>query len=230
MLQISWLVADKGIGLALEAVSHALAVRSDLHFVFCGDGEGRPAYEEMAVQLGIKDHVTWTGQLRDISGSGALDAADIQIQCSQWNEAFCYAVAEGMSAHLPVIASRIGGLPELVEDGVSGLLFDPKSCAELTAAILRFAADEPLRIRMGQRGLERSSHATQPERQRCPVDGPSDERLYLECLAVIWCVLRQDQKDSTCRNMTSTSSSSERCSPQKEPSRRFFQPAPRVLP
>ncbi len=156
VMKISWLVPEKGIDLALRAAKRALNVRDDLHFVFCGDGENRKEYEVLAGQLEIADHVTWTGQIEDLPAMGAFRAADIQIQCSQWHEAFCLAVGEGMSASLPVVASRIGGLPELVEDGVNGFLFDPASDEELATAILTLAADSELRARMGARGRKRA--------------------------------------------------------------------------
>jgi glycosyltransferase involved in cell wall biosynthesis len=155
VLKVSWLVPEKGIDLALRAAKRALVARNDLHFVFCGDGANREEYERLAEKLEIAGHVTWTGLIEDLAASGAFRAADIQIQCSQWYEAFCLAVAEGMSASLPIAASRIGGLPELIEDGVNGFLFDPKSEAELADAILALAADGELRSRMGAKGRER---------------------------------------------------------------------------
>jgi glycosyltransferase involved in cell wall biosynthesis len=77
--------------------------------------------------------------------AGAFCAASIQIQCSQWHEVFCLAVSEGMSAGLPIVASRIGGLPELVKDGTTGFLFEPKSDAELADAIVALPSDHELR-------------------------------------------------------------------------------------
>jgi glycosyltransferase involved in cell wall biosynthesis len=156
VLQISWLVPEKGIDLALRAAKRVLDVRPELQFVFCGDGAYREEYQRLAEELGIAGHVTWTGQIEDLAGSGAFRAASIQIQCSQWHEAGCLSVTEGISAGLPIIASRIGGLPELVEDGVNGFLFDPKSEVELSDAILALAGDEQLRLRMGAKGRERA--------------------------------------------------------------------------
>ena len=155
-LQVSWLAPDKGIDVALRAARRVLEVRKDFQFVFCGDGVNRKEYERLAEELGIAGHVTWTGHIEDLAGSGAFRAADIQIQCSQWHEAFCLAVAEGASAGLPIVASRIGGLPELVEDGVNGFLFEPTSDVELADAILTLAADRELRSRMGAKGRERA--------------------------------------------------------------------------
>lgn len=157
VLQISWLVPEKGIDIALRAAKQVLERRQDLQFVFCGDGASREEYQQLAVELGIAGHVTWTGQIEDLAASGAFRAAQIQIQCSQWHEAFCLAVAEGMSAGLPLVASRIGGLPELVEDGVNGFLVDPNSEVELANAILALAADHQLRLRMGAKGRERAA-------------------------------------------------------------------------
>jgi glycosyltransferase involved in cell wall biosynthesis len=156
VLHVSWLIAVKGIDIALRAAQKALGVRNDLHFVFCGDGESREQYEQTASKMGISDHITWTGQIDDLPASGAFSAADIQIQCSRWHEAFCLAVAEGMSAGLPIIASRIGGLPELVVDGVNGFLFDPQDDVSLAKLILRLASDNDLRGRMGQEGRKRA--------------------------------------------------------------------------
>lgn len=152
VLKVSWLVPEKGIDVALRAARIALAERSDLHFVFCGDGAHRPQYQRMADEFGIADRITWTGQVEDLAGSGAFAAADLQIQCSQWQEAFCMGVAEGMSAGLPVIASRIGGLPELITEGDNGYLFEPKDEKELAARIVALAGDKALRERLGKNG------------------------------------------------------------------------------
>jgi glycosyltransferase involved in cell wall biosynthesis len=156
ILKISWLVPDKGIDVALQACREALRQRNDLHFVFCGDGENLQDYQRMAVEWGLTDHVTWTGQVEDLRTSGIFRAADIQIQCSQWHEAFCLAVAEGMSAGLPVVAARIGGLPELVVEGDNGYLFNPRDHLALAENIVRLAGNEALRKTMGEQGRQRA--------------------------------------------------------------------------
>ncbi len=156
VLKVSWLVPDKGIDVALKAAREALKKRSDLHFVFCGDGVGRAEYERMAEEFGIAGHVTWAGQVENMGASGVFRAADMQIQCSQWHEAFCLGVAEGMSAGLPVIATRIGGLPELVSEGVNGYLFEPKDYGALAERIVMLAEDEALRKKMGANGRLRA--------------------------------------------------------------------------
>jgi glycosyltransferase involved in cell wall biosynthesis len=156
VLKVSWLIPEKGIDVALLAAKEALKERSDLHFLFCGDGKDRKIYERMAEDQGMGDHVTWAGQVEDMGSSGAFQAADMQIQCSQWQEAFCLSVAEGMAAGLPVIVAKIGGLPELVTEGENGYLFDPQNYQSLAASILKLAGDKELRQRMGRDGREKA--------------------------------------------------------------------------
>ena len=150
VMQVSWLVPDKGIDVALRAAAIAIAQQPSLHFVFCGEGSHQAEYDRLAKELGIESQVTWTGQVQDLIGGGAFQAADILIQCSQWQEAFGFSVAEGMAAGLPIIASRIGGLPELVKVGENGFLFEPTSFSELAQHILHLQADLALRKRMGE--------------------------------------------------------------------------------
>ena len=154
VMQVSWLVPDKGIDVALRAAAIAIAQQPSLHFVFCGEGSHRAEYDRLAKELGIESQVTWTGQVQDLIGGGAFQAADILIQCSQWQEAFGFSVAEGMAAGLPIIASRIGGLPELVRVGENGFLFEPTSFSELAQHILHLQADPDLRKRMGEHSRE----------------------------------------------------------------------------
>jgi len=150
VMQVSWLVPYKGIDVALRAAAIAIGQQPSLHFVFCGEGSHQAEYDRLAKELGIESQVTWTGQVQDLIGGGAFQAADILIQCSQWQEAFGFSVAEGMAAGLPIIASRIGGLPELVRVGENGFLFEPTSFSELAQHILHLQADPDLRKRMGE--------------------------------------------------------------------------------
>lgn len=157
VLKVSWLVPEKGIDIALLAAKEALKQNTNLHFLFCGDGKDRDQYESSAKKLGIGDHITWAGQVEDMGGSGVFDTADIQIQCSQWHEAFCLGVAEGMSTGLPVVAAKIGGLPELVTDGVNGYLFEPQDFHSLARRIIELAGDETLREQIGRNNCEKAT-------------------------------------------------------------------------
>jgi glycosyltransferase involved in cell wall biosynthesis len=77
-------------------------------------------------------------------------------------ESFSYTCAQAMAAGRPVVATRIGGIPETVEDGVTGLLVEPGNAAELAEALIRLALDPVQRARMGQAGRERVARDFNP--------------------------------------------------------------------
>jgi len=150
--QVSWLIPQKGIGDALEAARLVLDQNSNVQFVFVGEGAHRQEYEAKARELGIAGHVTWTGLLQDPLADGVYAAADIVCQFSRWEEVFGQVIAEAMTARKPVVATRVGGIPELVEDGKTGFLVDRGDTAAMAARILELLTDSALRERMGAAG------------------------------------------------------------------------------
>jgi len=89
--------------------------------VLVGDGPDRPAAEEEAARLGVADRVTFVGERLEIEG--LLAASDLFLLPSE-SESFGLAALEAMACAVPVVATRTGGIPELVEDGISGHLAD----------------------------------------------------------------------------------------------------------
>jgi glycosyltransferase involved in cell wall biosynthesis len=106
-----------------------------------------------------------TNELKNVYG-----AADIFICPSEWPEPFGMVNVEAMAAGKPVIASRIGGIPEIVEDGITGLLVEPASPAALACAINRLLADKSLRQKMGEAGYERACAHFNWERVLAEID------------------------------------------------------------
>jgi len=102
--------------------------------------------------MGIADHVTWTGMVGDPFGEGVFAAADVVCQFSRWEEVFGWMIAEAMAHEKPVIATRVGGIPELIEEGVSGHLVGRSDTAAMSRHILELLADPELRRRMGVAG------------------------------------------------------------------------------
>lgn len=96
-----------------------LSKTTPARLVLVGDGPERPLAEETARSLGVTDRVTFLGEQSDIEG--VLAAADLFLLPSE-SESFGLAALEAMASGVPVIGTRTGGLPELVEDGVSGHL------------------------------------------------------------------------------------------------------------
>ncbi len=108
----------------------------------------------MAEELGISERVRFTGLINNPTDEGIFDASDLYCQPSLWQEACPLAVLEAMSLKLAVVASRIGGLPELLEDGKTGLLAPAGDADAVGDCLLQLIRDEELRGTMGEAGYQ----------------------------------------------------------------------------
>jgi glycosyltransferase involved in cell wall biosynthesis len=155
VLQVSWIIPEKGI-LDLLAAARIVASRiPEAHFVIVGDGPFREEYSNKAIELGLREHVTWTGLLEDPFAAGAYDAADVVCQVSRWEEVFGWVIAEAMAYRRPVIATRVGGIPEIVADDESGWLIARGDVEELAKKVLVLLRDPARRQSMGTAGRKR---------------------------------------------------------------------------
>lgn len=152
ILQVCWMVPVKGVLTLLQAAATVVQAAPAAHFLLVGDGPQMLEYQNRAGELGLTDHVIFTGIISDPTANGVFEAADIYAQPSLWQEACPLAVLEAMSFSLPVVASRIGGMPELVRDGTTGALFTPGDADELAARLIALASDQQLRQAMGAAG------------------------------------------------------------------------------
>lgn len=151
-MQVGWMIPEKGFVELLHAGKLAINRNPNIHLVLVGDGPCLQEYIRLAESLGIGDHVTFTGLVQDPLAEGTFAAADIVCQLSQWEEAFGFTIAEAMASGKPMIASRVGGIPEVVLDGVSGFLVDRGDVTTTTERMLLLAADRDRRILMGRIG------------------------------------------------------------------------------
>lgn len=147
VLLVGALERRKGHDVLLAAAAHADA---RLHYAFCGTGSAEPALRAAAAPLG--DRVVFAGFRTDVAA--CLAAADVAVLPSR-HEGLGVAALEAMAAGLPVVASRTGGLAEVVADGETGLLVPPEDAAALARALDRLAADAALRARFGGAGRAR---------------------------------------------------------------------------
>lgn len=148
---ISGLRHPKAHHVALDAVAELRHRFPDLRLVIVGDGDLRGELEQAAAPLG--EHVRFTGYRND--AMAVLDASDVLIQPSLW-EALPTTVLEAMSAGVPVVATDVGGTPEIIEGGTSGILIAaPPRAADLTRALTRLLADPDLRSRLADGGHKR---------------------------------------------------------------------------
>ena len=119
---------------------------SALHLIVVGDGELRDDLRRRAEALGILGRVHFLGARRDLGN--ILAAADIFAMPSYW-EGLPLSMVLAMGAGLPVVASRVAGIPEVVNDGVNGLLVDAGNSAQLARALATLVNDSRLRSRLG---------------------------------------------------------------------------------
>lgn len=154
VLQVSWIIPAKGIDDVLAAARLVVAANPKVHFVLVGEGNDRVRYMKLAEEQGLENHITWTGLVDDPFGEGVYDAADIVCQASRWQEAFGQVIAEAMASGKPVVATKVGGIPEVVQDGKTAFLINKNDPNELAAKLLLLAGDPELQLRMGQAGRE----------------------------------------------------------------------------
>ena len=135
-----------------DVLLRALASLQQGHGVVVGDGPERARLEAIAGQLELAERVQFVGHQRDVRPW--LAALDVFVLSSDW-EGMSNALLEAMAAGLPVVATRVGGNPEVVVDGVTGLLVPPSDPDALAEAIVRLLRDPALRRRMGRAGRRR---------------------------------------------------------------------------
>jgi glycosyltransferase involved in cell wall biosynthesis len=137
------LTAAKSLDVLLEAVARVDGVS----LVIAGDGEERESVAVRAGELGLDGRVRLLGALPREEVLALLGAADAVVLSSAW-ENFPHVLVEALAVGTPVIATRVGGVPEIVEDGVSGLLVPPGDADALAGAVRRYLGDEVLRERL----------------------------------------------------------------------------------
>lgn len=148
------LVHRKGVHVLVNSIPLILREIPDLEVVIVGDGYMRMFVELQARVLGIVDKVKLLGRLPESEKIEALRSSKIAVVPSIYNECFGITAIEAMATGRPVIASRVGGLKEVVEDGVTGILVSPGSERELAEAVITLLQDENTRRRMGEKARE----------------------------------------------------------------------------
>jgi glycosyltransferase involved in cell wall biosynthesis len=149
---VARLVGVKDLGLLLEAARILVSGQRDLRVVVVGDGPEKAALERLASELGLGSVADFRGEVRP--AWSAMREFDVYVLTSL-SEGMPISVLEAMTLGLPVVATAVGGLPEMVEDGVSGYLVPRGDDRGATASALAdhigdLLADPALRARVGQ--------------------------------------------------------------------------------
>jgi glycosyltransferase involved in cell wall biosynthesis len=141
---------------ALEVlVAAAEILRSDhpaLRVLIVGDGPARPEIEREIERRGVGGTVEMLGERTDVPD--LIAAMDVAVNCSDF-EGMPLAVIEFMAAAKPIVATRVGGLTDLIEDGVDGRLVEPRDPAALARSVSELLADPEQAARLGERARER---------------------------------------------------------------------------
>jgi len=123
-----------------------------LRFLLVGDGPLRGSLERQAGELGLGDHVLWVGLRDDVRPD--LAAMDVYLSSSDF-EGLPLALLEAMALELPVVATAVGGVPEVVVPEETGVLVAPRQPEDLAEAVQRLIESPELRRRMGRKGRRR---------------------------------------------------------------------------
>lgn len=149
---IGALVAHKGHRYLVDAAALVVRQRPDTYFLILGAGELESALERQIRAEGLEKHVRLTGFRADVLS--LLKSFDVFVMSSV-TEGLGTSILDAMAAARPVVASRIGGIPEVVDDGRTGVLVPPRDARALADAIVRLLDAADLRQQMGEAGLAR---------------------------------------------------------------------------
>ena len=149
----SRLVKEKALDDLIKAFSRALKERSDLRLQIAGDGPEKEALKQLIAKLGLQEKVKLLGFQQELVPF--LARLDIFALVSRAKESFGLAAAEAQAMELPVVATNISGLAEVVENQHTGLVVPIGDIEAISRALLKLAADKNLRSKLGQSGRQR---------------------------------------------------------------------------
>ncbi len=143
---------EKALEVLVRAAAALVDGFPDLRLLIAGEGPDRERVESLIDRLGLRRTVTLLGGRGDIPDF--LEALDVAVCSSDW-EGSPLSVMEYMEAELPVVATRVGGIPDMIESGVEGLLVPPGEPEAIAAAIAELLRDPGRAAEMGRRGRRR---------------------------------------------------------------------------
>ena len=149
---VSVLRPQKALDVLLHGVRILVGEFPQLRVLIAGEGDRRVALEELSEELGLAEHVLFLGVRTDVPD--VLDALDVAVSTSDF-EGSPLSVMEFMEAARPIVATRVGGVPDLIDDGVHGRIVEPQDPAAFAAAVAELLRDPAKAAEMGQRARER---------------------------------------------------------------------------
>ncbi len=149
---VAALHSRKGLNFLIDAFNEIYQTKRECKLVIVGEGPQKKDLEKQIKKLGLQDAVKMTGPQENIAK--ILKSSDLFVLPSV-KEAFGLVVLEAMAAKLPVIASKVGGIPEIIEDGKNGMLTNPEDKTALAQKMLLLIKNAPLREKIAFLGHHR---------------------------------------------------------------------------
>jgi glycosyltransferase involved in cell wall biosynthesis len=143
----------KGHNYLLQAVPEIQKNVSRIKVILVGEGERRKAMMNLATKLGISDNVVFTGSCNDVFD--LMATFDVLVLASVGFECLPFVIIEAMALGKPVVATTVAGIPEEVENGVTGILVPPADSASLAKAIISLLTNESMAKEMGTSGRQK---------------------------------------------------------------------------
>ncbi|TCS93257.1 glycosyltransferase [Hazenella coriacea] len=140
-----------GISKLIQAFAEVEKIYPQVRLLIVGDGPKRNEYEELTRSLGVEHKVSFTGRVPNSEVVHYMNQMDIFVLPS-YSESFGVAAIEAQACGVPVIVTQVGGLPEVVEDGETGIIIPNNEPKHLVPALERLIQDPELRLRMGEAG------------------------------------------------------------------------------
>lgn len=174
IVSVGRIIEQKGHSFLIEAIDQLVRMGQDIYLIIVGDGPKRRSIEAQIRNHSLEQHVRITGWQQDVNPF--LRAADIFVHPSLW-EGFGLVLLEAMISQKPIVASSVSAIPEIVVDGVTGILVLPADAMSLSEGLCRLLEDPGLAKSMGERGRARALEAFSPDRMV-----RETERVYQELL------------------------------------------------
>ena len=157
VLYVGRLESVKGVDVLLRAMQDVVRAIPSARLLVVGDGSERHSLQQLCEHLGLADHVMFAGWLPPAGVTSSYCAARVLAVPSVWPENLPTVAIEALAIGRPIVGSDIGGIPELVVDGLTGRLVEPRDAEALGSALTEVLSDTALADRMAQAAQEASS-------------------------------------------------------------------------
>ena len=156
LLCLGRLVPDKGFDLVVDALASIARVIPEIRLTIAGDGIDRPGLEQQARRLNVDDRIAVAGWVAPKEVLDLINAATIVIVPSRWFEPAPVVAIQAAHMGRPVVGARTGGIPELVEDRVTGLVVDKEDSEAIARAVIHLLQNQGETREMGERAKVRA--------------------------------------------------------------------------